>query len=199
MFMDIDNKLIIIIIVTMLFLNSCRFFRGETLAGDVKSDHSGVDVVESPKALKTPIEILLDDFNFTNEYKEAVLYIENAVTDSDIGHIRGYKTYTEPEFYDLLVQLGKDKLKNSVRIILLTLRERLNAFDAIDTIKKDRAKKAELTQDFDNIDNAYRTFLKSVFNIVNVDMIFSNIKNHTGSQGFAKIKDDAWLVLRNEM
>ncbi|UPA09864.1 hypothetical protein bhYOR_001174 (plasmid) [Borrelia nietonii YOR] len=195
--MDIYNnklKKLKIIMVIIILLNSCNF-KDEALG----SEPGKGDAMKKLKDARTPIQILLDDFNFSDEYKAAVFYIKKPLTDSDIGRVRGYKTYTDAEFYDLLVKLGKYKLKNSVRIILLTLRERRNAFDAIDTIKKNQAKKDELAQNFDNIDNAYRTFLKSVFNIANVDVIFNNIKNHTGSQGFAKIRDDAWLVLRNEM
>ncbi|AFI31790.1 hypothetical protein Q7M_1082 (plasmid) [Borrelia crocidurae str. Achema] len=78
------------------------------------------------------LEKLISDFDLSNEEKQAVRFLRSALTDStildDMSHIR---TYSDDEFYEFLVILNADKVKEAVADIVLTLKVRDEILDAI--------------------------------------------------------------------
>ncbi|AMR75938.1 BTA121 domain-containing protein surface lipoprotein [Borrelia hermsii] len=202
--MDIyNNKLKIIMMIIILFLlNSCNF-KDKDLCKRVQCEHekSGAikkqDERKEPNDSKTPVQILLDGFNFSDEYKEAVLYIQKALTDPNVGSPDD-KIYTDAEFYDLLVKLGKDRLENCAKVTLLTFRVRKGAVDAIASLK-DQAKKDELNTELAAIDANYFDCLKLIGNGDTVDQIYSSVINHDDGYKFEIIKDTAHALFLDEM
>ncbi|UCP01968.1 hypothetical protein K9R62_04850 (plasmid) [Borrelia hermsii] len=192
-----NNKLKIIMMIIILFLlNSCNF-KDKDLCKRVQCEHGKGDVIKKPKDSRTPVLVLLDDFNFSDEYKEAVLYVQKALTNPNVGAPND-KTYTDAEFYDLLVNLGKDRLENCVKVIFLTLRVRKCAVDAIESLK-DQANKDKFNTDLAAIDADYSGFLKLVGSGDTVDQIYGMMINHDDGDKFESIKDTAHNAFLGEM
>ncbi|AHH04030.1 Hypothetical protein BHY_1079 (plasmid) [Borrelia nietonii YOR] len=178
------------IIMIIILLNSCKF-KDEALG----SEHGKGDAMKKLKDTRTPIQILLDDFNFSDEYKEAVFYIKKPLTDPNAG-AQSNKTYTDAEFYDLLVNLGKDRLENIVEGMSVTLRTRKGIVDAIEALK-DQAKKDKLNRSLAAADKRYFGFLKSLGSENTVDLVYGGLISHTGNPLFELIKTNAPDVFQN--
>ncbi|AMR75941.1 hypothetical protein A0V01_04840 (plasmid) [Borrelia hermsii] len=196
--MDIyNNKLKIIMMIIILFLlNSCKF-KDEALG----SEHGKGDAMkkldgnEKLKDARTPIQILLDGFNFSDEYKEAVLYIQKALTDPNVGGLND-KTYTDAEFYDLLVNLGKDRLENCTRATLLAFRVRKDIVDAIEALK-DQAKKDEFNANLAVIDGQYLGFLKFMGSTDIADQVYERMSSHADDYRFEGLRKTVHDVFQN--
>ncbi|ANA43746.1 BTA121 domain-containing protein surface lipoprotein [Borrelia hermsii] len=194
--MDIYNNKLKIIMMIIILLNSCKF-KDEALG----SEHGKGDAMkkldgnEKLKDARTPIQILLDGFNFSDEYKEAVLYIQKALTDPNVGGLND-KTYTDAEFYDLLVNLGKDRLENIAKGMSGTLRMRKGIVDTIDALK-DQAKKDELNTDLVVADADYFGLLKFLGSGNTVDLVYGALGNHNADSLFEIIKTNAPDVFQN--
>ncbi|AHH12966.1 hypothetical protein BHO_0020001 (plasmid) [Borrelia hermsii YBT] len=192
-----NNKLKIIMMIIILFLlNSCNL-KDEALCKRVQCEHGKGDAIKKPKDSRTPVLVLLDDFNFSDEYKEAVLYVQKALTNPNVGAPND-KTYTDAEFYDLLVNLGKDRIENCVKVIFLTLRVRKCAVDAIESLK-DQANKDKFNTDLAAIDADYSGFLKLIGSGDTVDQIYGMMINHDDGDKFESIKDTAHNAFLGEM
>ncbi|AHH12964.1 hypothetical protein BHO_0020000 (plasmid) [Borrelia hermsii YBT] len=214
--MDIfNNKLKIIMMIIILLLNSCKF-KDEALGsehgkGDAIKKQDAMKKLEEnekldgkneklgenkkPKDPKTPVQILLDGFNFSDEYKEFVLYVQKALTNPNVG-APDNKTYTETEFYDLLVSLGKDRIENIAKGMSETLRMRKGIVDTIEALK-DQAKKDKFNTDLAAADKRYFGFLKYLGSENTVDLVYGGLGNHNGDSLFKIIKINAPDVFQN--
>ncbi|AHH04027.1 Hypothetical protein BHY_1076 (plasmid) [Borrelia nietonii YOR] len=190
-----NNKLKIIMMIIIL-LNSCNL-KDEALCKRVQCEPGKGDAIKKPKDSRTPVLVLLDGFNFSDEYKEAVLYVQKALTNPNVG-AQSNKTYTDAEFYDLLVNLGKDRLENCVKVIFLTFRVRKCAVDAIESLK-DQANKDKFNTDLAAADADYSGFLKLVGSGATVDQIYDMMINHDDGYKFKDVKDTAHNAFLGEM
>ncbi|WP_420866473.1 BTA121 domain-containing protein surface lipoprotein [Borrelia hermsii] len=99
-----------------------------------------------------------------------IQYIRSAVTDPDIDNAKGYKTYTELEFYSILIDLGELRLKEIIKLhleFLELLEEVGNVIDGIATAEVRRNVKAGLY----GCDEQYKLYLKAAFQESDPDKI----------------------------
>ncbi|WP_330730280.1 BTA121 domain-containing protein surface lipoprotein [Borrelia turicatae] len=133
---------------------------------------------------------VLDVYTWLSDEDKGVIdKIQGIVTDSNIGHAKGYKTYTDSEFNDLLNNLGASKTRSMITAFLRANVLREMALEAINTVPAGTAKQ-NFQNRFNALSNGYALRLKGLFNSLNHDMIYDSVVNDEYSEKFLRIKDD---------
>ncbi|UPA17099.1 hypothetical protein bcCo53_001268 (plasmid) [Borrelia coriaceae] len=128
---------------------------------------------------------------------DIVAYMRNVLTNPNILSGTVYKEYSKIEFYDLLRQLGHDKLKDIINVSLMTFQTRREALTAIMDIKREEAKKP-LMKELYAYDNEYPSYLKGLFGGATLDDVYRNIMDSDYAKNFTDIRDEALAVKLGE-
>ncbi|AHH04091.1 Hypothetical protein BHY_1140 (plasmid) [Borrelia nietonii YOR] len=120
-------------------------------------------------------------------------HIRSAVSNPNIGHISS-NTYTDDEFYSMLVNLGALRLKEIIEVYLDIYSAREDALRAIENINKEDSKQ-ELKREYDDYNNIYLSDIKWAFSGSTLDDVYDNIMDidykSDSVDGFTAIKDQA--------
>ncbi|ANA43786.1 BTA121 domain-containing protein surface lipoprotein [Borrelia hermsii] len=138
----------------------------------------------------------------------AIRYIRRAVTDPDIDNAKGYKTYTDAEFYSILIDLGELRLKEIIEFHLKFVELLEEVQDAIDRIATEEARR-NVEAEFYGCDEQYKLCLKAAFQESDPDKINlmislknENMKNCINSFNDLKLKAMNFVaieLLRSEL
>ncbi|WP_330730294.1 BTA121 domain-containing protein surface lipoprotein [Borrelia turicatae] len=151
-------------------------------------DKSVPKLTEEEKSLGIKPNNPLDKIWLLDKEREAVDYIQSVVTDANIGSDKGYKTYTDLEFYNLLNELGDVKLKKIIKVHLGILQEQEKASNAILNVPS-YINKQELQNRFNKHKDNYNSYLKGLFNRTTADDVYNNIIINNYNIEFNDIKE----------
>ncbi|ETZ18020.1 hypothetical protein BDCR2A_01215 [Borrelia duttonii CR2A] len=136
---------------------------------------------------------LLDLFGVSENGKMLIFYIKEALCDSDIVDAQGQcEIYDYIEFYELLNNLGADKIIEIVNHLLGTFNALREAELAISKVS-DGDLKREMQIRFDLKNKAYKLDLKKVFSASVLDELYNQIISYDSSyiDDFINMKIDA--------
>ncbi|AHH04089.1 Hypothetical protein BHY_1138 (plasmid) [Borrelia nietonii YOR] len=163
---------------------------------DTENAH-GASVVEEGNEVK--FNKLLDTFKLQGKGKELIEYVRRAVTDPGIG-TSGDKTYTDLEFYNLLVGFGDVKVKEIIQNNLVTFEELNEALRVINTVKGEKLR-SSVNFLFGRCTSFYKAELKSMFSRSTPDAIYNGMKEYQSAylNMFTKFKFDVRGALEGEV
>ncbi|WP_024654585.1 BTA121 domain-containing protein surface lipoprotein [Borrelia hispanica] len=121
-----------------------------------------VEVESSPEKEEARFFALSNKFGLSYDEKIFIGIIKKIVTDVNVGLNRGYKTYSNNEFYNLLEKLGANFVKRIVKSLKPTFIALNNAQIAFDKLKESHKKHFQMT--FNMAYNGFARDLKSMFN-----------------------------------
>ncbi|AHH12914.1 Hypothetical protein BHO_0004701 (plasmid) [Borrelia hermsii YBT] len=192
-----------LLLMLILIVISCDLKSKESAAGGasvsvatVDKDLSRAKRDDKQESIDVKFDNLLSTFKLQGEEVELVKYIRSAVTDSDVG-TSGDKTYTDLEFYNLLVNLGDARLKGIIAAYLGPFKERKEAQLAIDNLNGATLKR-ELQEFQDWLkaeEDFYLSELRRVFNGTAPDSVHDRAINSNYLGQFLKLKADAERVM----
>ncbi|AMR75985.1 hypothetical protein A0V01_05065 (plasmid) [Borrelia hermsii] len=195
-----------LLLMLILLVISCNLKSKESAAGGasvsgvtVDKDLSRAKRDDKQESIDVKFDNLLSTFKLQGEEVELVKYIRSAVTDSDVG-IAGDKTYTDLEFYNLLVNLGDARLKGIIAAYLGPFKERKEAQLAIDNLNGTTLKRElqELQDWLKAEEDSYLSELRRVFNGTALDSVHDKAINSNYSGQFLKLKADAEGALKGK-
>ncbi|AHH12917.1 Hypothetical protein BHO_0004400 (plasmid) [Borrelia hermsii YBT] len=132
----------------------------------------GVDAEEN---IEVKLTKLLGTFKLqSDEIKEGVKYIQSVLTNPSIGKKSGFKTYTNDEFYSILVDLGELRLKEIIEFHLKSLKLQKEVGAAIDKIAREEVRQS-FKGEFDDFNEQYKFYLKDAFQSYEPNKISSMI------------------------
>ncbi|AHH04082.1 Hypothetical protein BHY_1131 (plasmid) [Borrelia nietonii YOR] len=195
-----------LLFILILLVISCNLKSKEGAAGGasvsvatVDKDLSRAKRDDKQETIDVKFDQLLSTFKLQGEEVELVKYIRSAVTDSDVG-TSGDKTYTDLEFYNLLVNLGDARLKGIIAAYLGPFKERKEAQLAIDNLNGATLKRElqELQDWLKSEEDFYLSELRRVFNGTTPDSVHDKAINSNYSGQFPNIKASAEGVMEFE-
>ncbi|BDU63402.1 hypothetical protein BOFE_09420 (plasmid) [Candidatus Borrelia fainii] len=155
-------------------------------------------LTEAEKNLGVKLDELLDTFGVSKEGKGSIFKIKDVVTDDKIGSDksdRNYKTYTNLDFYNLLNELGADKVKNIIKYDLDIVETQKAALEAINNIQEPK-KRQSLQVVYDNKLNDYLLRLKGGFS-QDADNVYDWFVGGLHINEFTAIKTEARRIIEN--
>ncbi|UPA09900.1 hypothetical protein bhYOR_001215 (plasmid) [Borrelia nietonii YOR] len=126
----------------------------------------------------------------SDDDQKAVEYLQNALTDPGIGRDKGYKTYSDVGFYEMLGKLGSSRLRKIIENMQVVLEMQEKALRAVESVKKDQLKE-ELKHKFLSEKQFYLIQLKEFFNSSAADQVYKAATKNDSSNRFIAIKNDA--------
>ncbi|AFI31846.1 BTA121 domain-containing protein surface lipoprotein [Borrelia crocidurae] len=121
-----------------------------------------VEVKGSPEKEEARFFSLINRFGLSDDEKMFIGIIKKFVTDVNVGLNRGYKTYSNNEFCNLLEKLGATFVKRIVKSLKPTFIALNNAQIAFDKLKESNKNHFQMT--FNMAYNGFARDLKSMFN-----------------------------------
>ncbi|AMR75987.1 BTA121 domain-containing protein surface lipoprotein [Borrelia hermsii] len=195
-----------LLLMLILLVISCNLKSKEGAAGGasvsgvtVDKDLSRAKRDDKQESIDVKFDQLLDTFKLQGEEVELVKYIRSAVTDSDVG-TSGDKTYTDLEFYNLLVNLGDARLKEIIAVYLGPFKAQKGTQLAIENLNEATLKR-ELQEFQDWLkaeEDFYLSELRRVFNETALDSVHDRAINSNYLVHFPKLKANAERVMEFE-
>ncbi|AWG43271.1 hypothetical protein CR532_04555 (plasmid) [Candidatus Borreliella tachyglossi] len=109
------------------------------------------------------LEGLIAEFDLSMEERGAVEFLRTAITNPSIAKDKvGIKTYTEEEFYEFLATLEVDKTREAIADIVITLKARDDARNAIYDLADDHPQRQNFESQLDEKEQQYLRELKIV-------------------------------------
>ncbi|ASJ27632.1 BTA121 domain-containing protein surface lipoprotein [Borrelia turicatae] len=154
--------------------------------------------IDTEYSIGTKLDNLLDTFGFFDDEREVIEYIRGVVTDPSIGRLEDYKTYSMDEFYNLLVVLGVDRVKEIMERNLFIFGSLKETEAVMKDFKKDESKQGDRSNFLRKI---YLLNLKEAFSGSNPDEVYYKaINNHRFSNNFAwRTREDKSEVIKKQV
>ncbi|AFI32250.1 BTA121 domain-containing protein surface lipoprotein [Borrelia crocidurae] len=172
--------------------------RGEPISSDGLSSSGQIDdslIIERDimrDEIGDKINSLINSFGLMNEEKEVLSYIRSVVTmnffndDDKVLKASSYKTYNEDEFYDLLINLGVDRVRDIIgrNLFVFTLLKEAE--------KVMKGSKPGLKRDHPYaLKNVYISYLREAFSGDTYDEVYYKaINNYQFSNNYAWRDDE---------
>ncbi|UPA19020.1 BTA121 domain-containing protein surface lipoprotein [Borrelia puertoricensis] len=150
-------------------------------------------MIATGEDLDIKLNNLLDKFGVFGKERESIAYIRLAITDDNVGKVKGYRTYTDSEFYNLLESLGADRTKEIITFYLEVVNIQESFERAIKNVK-DATSRGKLQNNLNQRKNQYQLHLKGLFDSDNFDDIYNNIIGDNYFSELIKFKDEITKV-----
>ncbi|BDU63392.1 hypothetical protein BOFE_09320 (plasmid) [Candidatus Borrelia fainii] len=165
-----------------------------SIEGNVKTqkDHD-------TKSLSVDLDKLLDTFGVSKTGKRSIVRIKDVVTNDKIGidkRDKGYKTYTNLDFRDLLNKLGAARVQDIIKFDLKVVEAQKAALEAINNIQEPK-KKQSLQVVYDDKLKDYPLHLKKLFSKSTADAVYANVINDKYVDEFPAIEAEARRIIAN--
>ncbi|AMR75983.1 BTA121 domain-containing protein surface lipoprotein [Borrelia hermsii] len=169
-------------LLIIILIISCKSDAQDGIA----SGGNPIRVKTAAEGIKAKIDKLLGTFRLQSEEREAFKYIQRAVTDSNAG-LSGDRTYSDSEFYDLLVGLGDVRLREIIKVYLGIYKAKRAVETDIEGVKED-ALKQQLKYGLEVEESFYLRELKQVFNESTPGEVYNKVRNMRNLNKFATVK-----------
>ncbi|UPA11318.1 hypothetical protein bpSLO_001171 (plasmid) [Borrelia parkeri] len=137
---------------------------------------------------------LLDKFGLLDKERESIAYIRRTITDANVGKLKGYRTYTDVEFHNLLESLGAARIKEIITFYLEVVNIQESFERAIKNIK-DATSRGKLQNELNERKNQYQLHLKGLFDSDNFDDIYNKI---IGDNYFSELIEFKYEIIEVE-
>ncbi|AHH14636.1 BTA121 domain-containing protein surface lipoprotein [Borrelia hermsii] len=175
------NSLMVLMFLLLLVI-SCKSDAQDGIA----SGGNPIRVKTAVEGIKAKIDDLLDTFRLQSEERKAFRYIQGVVTDSNAG-LSGDRTYSDSEFYDLLIGLGDVRLREIIKVYLDIYKAKKTVETDIEGVKED-ALKQQLKYGLEAEEGFYLRELKQVFNESTPGEVYNKAINMRNLSKFATVK-----------